>query len=823
MLILVKHICRNILEKKFQSIAIIFIVALSTLVTIITLSMQTVVNDTYDKVYNASVGEANITIEYSDFIELSNLNLAGVNIEKQQYMYDSYGKFYKGESVIRANIRGIDLAQYRNMDSIALIQSPEDFTLELGQCIISTKTAEKYGFAVGDTVELSVRSKPYYFRVAALGENNRTFYEEQGNIQVLVTLEDANMINQTNNVVTKVRLKTQTELSEAIEILKKDNQGYTIYGGEEYDNLHFQLQSVSSAMLIIMSIVILIGGYIIYSLVKIIMVSRLPVVSTFRSIGIDKDKIVLILLAEFLAYGIIGILIGVLLGIVGLPMIADLFNQYKEYGVETVVVYQAKYILLASIIGLLLPPVMAMSNIMRISSKNLKDMILQTHEQKKIRSNRSAIKTLVCFLLCFLLYILNNNDNFMIGLITNLLLIVGSAFFVQMLLPIISRLMEYIIPISGSGKLGIKSIRQNIYIRNTSSMIVVIFMIFMLVMTIVDGISNTAQMDLESYGFDIIAKLNNEKNVSAEQVSNFNGVSGAFESYEIMAYGKYANGYCRVYGIDNFDKLNQYMEALQYSGTNLDGKLASQYNGIVIDKYWAKVQKISIGDQITLFHDKERKSKPIQFTVVDTWDSSKGTTDRVFVGISLDTYKRVFSDVPERILIKTNNDSEQIATTIANNYIDTDISVSTTGKFLEEQVNMVNTIINILVSSIMMSALVIVIGITSNLIVSFINRKKEYAALYSICMDMRQLRNMTIWEMMASYITIIITLLILSIPVVKCTPKLTNGLGLIINYNLNPGILLGIFGITFIITMLTTIGPIRELNKLNIVKELKYE
>ncbi|TCL57590.1 ABC-type lipoprotein release transport system permease subunit [Kineothrix alysoides] len=821
MLILSKYIVRNIFENKVRSAIVLVIVVLASCVSIITLNLQQVVEGTYESVYRASIGDANITMEgQSDFNE-NQVNYGGVTVEKIERILTLYGKFIANGKSLKADIRGVDIQEYINMGSVNLLNNVKE--LQRGECVISAKTSKEYRLNTGDTVTVYVHSQPHEFTVAAIGESNKTFYEEKGNIQLLISLDDANGILGTENMISKLRLKAAGDTTDAVEKLRLENKDLSIAAGEEYDNLHFQMQTVSSSMLIVLCIIILVGGYIISSIAEVIVTDRIPIIGTFRSIGTDQVKIEKVLLMEFMAYGFIGTAIGIIAGMAGLPYVADLFNQYKEYGVRTAVSFNTWYFVIASGIGIFLPPAVALVSVKRVSKKNLKDVVLRVDDSKEIRKSNYLTKTIVAFEISLLLYFFNQKDNFIIGLLGISALIAGGVFLVQFILVKILGLFNKAHLLNGSAELGINNLKNNRFIRNNSSMIVVISMIFMIIATIINGIANTAQMDLDSYGFDMIAILNGDENVSEEDIASYQGVSGAYESYEVMAYGDYANGYCRVYGIDKFSELNQYMKALRYNGTDLDAKLSKIKNGIVIDQYWARVQNIKVGDKIKLYYDDKKTTKAADFVVADIWDCSKGTTDRVFVGISLDNYKRIFDEVPERILAITQSNPEMISDQIAEDYVDTDISVMTAEEFLSQQVATVNTILGILIASVILCGCVIIIGISSNLIVSFIQRKKEFATLYSVCMDMHQLKSMLIWETVASYVGIIITIVLLSVPIVMSIPKFTNGLGLIIDFNLNPSIMIGIMAAIFIILSLTVIGPIKKIGEMNIVKELKYE
>jgi len=362
--ILVKHIWRNIRENKFRSKVIILVVLLSTAVSFVVFNLQDIIIYNYDKVYNASVGQANVTIQQNDAMpySLEILNLDGITIEKQSDIYQFAGRYETGQSVIKVNLIGVNINEYQNMDAVSLLNVQDGFSLNTSECVISLKAAEQYGLSMGNHISVNVQEQEHIFQIAAIAEPNRTFYEEKGNFQILIPLEDANTINGTVQMATKTRLKvSDLGLTAVVEQLQTQNVSFTVFEGEEFEQLHYNLSTIASVLLIIVIIVILIGAYILYSLVKLIMVDRLPIIGTFRSVGASRGKVINILLLEFLSYGLIGTVLGLLVAVTLLPFIADLFNQYKEFGVVTEVTYNFGYGIVAACIGLLLPVLSALS------------------------------------------------------------------------------------------------------------------------------------------------------------------------------------------------------------------------------------------------------------------------------------------------------------------------------------------------------------------------------------------------------------------------------------------------------------------------------
>src|SRR5690625_1723171 len=104
----------------------------------------------------------------------------------------------------------------------------------------------------------------------------------------------------------------------------------------------------------------------------------MPTVGTIRSLGATKGMINRLLSMEFLLYGIIGAVIGLILALLGLPIVADLFNEYKEYGLETVIHYQPTYIIIAFVVGALFHLFFGIIQIHRAHIKTLKEIMLNT-------------------------------------------------------------------------------------------------------------------------------------------------------------------------------------------------------------------------------------------------------------------------------------------------------------------------------------------------------------------------------------------------------------------------------------------------------------
>src|SRR5699024_5329378 len=128
---------------------------------------------------------------------------------------------------------------------------------------------------------------------------------------------------------------------------------------------------------------------------------------------------------EFLLYGLIGATLGIMAAFFLLPFIADIFNQYKAYGVKTDVSYNICYMIITYLFGLLFPVIISLFHIIKVGSKPLKGMILNTVHTKKEQSKLSIIMGITFVCIAFILFFINKQDDQLPAVISFFLLLLG--------------------------------------------------------------------------------------------------------------------------------------------------------------------------------------------------------------------------------------------------------------------------------------------------------------------------------------------------------------------------------------------------------------
>src|SRR5690625_6712728 len=100
-----KHILINIYEKKLRTAIIILTILVSTLVLFIGLSLNQIINDTYNTMVNGAYGNANIIMTKADdddnpFYDRAEIDTESIRIEQSIDMINATGKsFIDNESV----------------------------------------------------------------------------------------------------------------------------------------------------------------------------------------------------------------------------------------------------------------------------------------------------------------------------------------------------------------------------------------------------------------------------------------------------------------------------------------------------------------------------------------------------------------------------------------------------------------------------------------------------------------------------------------------------------------------------------------------------
>src|SRR5699024_9828575 len=135
----------------------------------------------------------------------------------------------------------------------------------------------------------------------------------------------------------------------------------------------------------------------------------------------------------------------------------------------------------------------------------------------------------------------------------------------------------------------------------------------------------------------------------------------------------------------------------------------------------------------------------------------------------------------------------------------------------------IDTLLNGIVVVVLSGLIIGLLGITNNFIVSFIQRKKEYAVLYSVSMSRTQLVKMLIYEMIATFSALLVIGFIGGYTMYIIMVKLLVCVGFVIPITFHYGLFGPLAVAAFGLLGLSTISTNRRVRKLNILGQLRYE
>lgn len=616
-----------------------------------------------------------------------------------------------------------------------------------------------------------------------------------------------------------LNLTDKSNIKNSIKTLEKDNDDFVVQALVDQETMDFNINMISQVLLIILILALLVNYYVISSNAKVILLSRTPVVGTFRSLGASKIKVNLILILENLLYGLFGGILGVICGLYFrdriLRVIAQGVSNISLGEISAPINYA--YIIYSLMFALIIQLISVIHVIYQIGNYPIKNLIF---EELSSIQKVSIAPTILGFILQGLSYVLYRTNNTYDTLMAILALVSAMAGGI-LVLPFITKYLSLLMAkinklIFGEAPyLGTKNISTSKIINSNVKLVVIsLSMVLMIFMTSssLEGLfikaEDVFELDLQLYGME----------KKEEDYSKLKKVQGVKELQFLYNYmdNLLVNGKEMNLVLCGFDE-----ERLGVK--DKEGKIKDLKNGeVMMDEFYAIKNGFNIGDQLEIKSD-ELKTKKIKVEIVGTVDSSIFTTSRNTIVFSENQFKKDVTDVPSGIYVGTNKDLLKMKKTLYKELSGENITVETFNEFIKEQEQRVSGLLSTVWIFLVLSILLSAIGLVNNQVIGFIQRKREYAVLYSVSMSKAQLNTMIFFEIMCSFLIGCISGLALSIWMSKLLGVLLSSIGIYLEFNFQWVNILTVVGGIFVILILTAIIPILKILKMNVIQEIKYE
>lgn len=840
--IILKFMLRNIKEKKLRTFLVVFSIMASTALFFASSGMNTSIKQTYVDIVRQFYGNADIEINTNSKSPTPYLNMEKTDTVRSKTDYvtgelDANGVYTHGSKDRNIMLRGFNYDDIKFMDLFDFNNKGSVTPFSGNKIIISKKAADEYGLSVGDKIPVKVGKDAVKqnFSIVGIAEDKGMFaMESEQNMMAVIPMEQAENINNIKGEVSGIYIKASKadDIDEIVNELTPIYKNYTVAKVINEKAIDEELGSITTAFRLMLIVVLMMSAFIIYTVFKVIVAERLPVIGTFRSIGATKTSTSMVLVGESIIYGIIGGIIGDLAGIGILKVLMNLMATNMGGGVTVTasVNYTSGQLIGAFIFSIVISFLSAIMPIIKSSRLSVKDVVLNTIDNAEKEKSWKLVLGLVFVVCAFIIpkavksSSLNSSTGLMILVICMVLSVIG----IVMIIPYVTELFAmvlsklYNIIFGNEGSLAAKNLRKNKSLINNISLLAIgISTLFMI--NVVSASSGTVLAKAyDFFNYDVFVQNedgNSLDRATIDSVKNTVGVSEVEESYssrniEVTQSKEAITAiyFMDTYEIDNFAKVKMLEDRNEVFKNYNDGRT------IMLTKSNLKRYNKQIGDYITIKTTRGNRD----YRIVGSFDTMMQDGNMALV-------PRRFAEGDFKLYqcsslnIKTNKSADYVKSVLSKKFKTRQINIDTMAN-QEARNKKQNDQMLFLVKAFPVIALIIgAFGVINNFVISFIERKRSLAVYASVGMSRHQTRKMLFVES-------------ISIGLIGSLAGIAGGMLMIYimpfmfdlaNFPMELEYTGSVFATSIIlgilITVIAAIVPSLKSSKLNIIEAIKYE
>lgn len=822
--IILKTTLKNTFGKPLRSILVIFSIFVCTFAALFCFDLAQTEKGLVGYMFSSMSGEADI-MAYSYTAELSALpegfpesqtlvvrsfgNPVYVDVPDTYYLVTSDTfTIYGVDAHLAASMGYIKDVIPGDMEIVLTDRYMNDFGIEVGDTISVYDKA-------GDPVELTVVGmarddvKNLLFRGYSGAVNNAT----ADILSCGKTVGGAFMIN----------VLDDTQIDAAEEMLKEKFKSENVQRFALTDDMEDMMNELFGLLFILFAVAFLLVIFITFSICERIVSDRMSYIGTLRSLGMSPRGTAGILLLENVMYALLGSVPGVLLYLaIRGPMMSVLFDVSTATGmvIELEIPSISKALVIGTILGAIaIECLIPLKAVLKALKMSIRDIIFDNRDTE-YKFNRSGIITGCIMTIVALIAALIPG-----GLFSAAICLIAAVMAVAFLFPVILKAVTNgVFSLSerfGKEKMSLAS-RESISRKSTvGSGVLCATSVTMCVLVYIIATSMNGMLVSDLYDCDVVvtvAETGMPKHFSF--VEHLDGVIETEYIYQKLDY---------IYLEDvEYEKTAQFF-GIPEGGYDMFHALYDlpdviEDGTIYIEKNWAKNNGYSIGDPLTItFHPSGVFPVREVYTVAGFFKVENYEAMKNNFAISESDFISIYHDEPGYLMVRS-DDPEKTRDEIkryAINYCAESKTVQDIVDDFNEDNAQSERVLGVIIA---VAVIMTCIGMISNQIIGFEGRKKECAVMISTSMSRKTLsgilfREMLITSFAASTFGVAVSTLL--IVVLKRAFDMAENIYLIID--INPGVILKLWVLMTIVFTLTVLFPIRNLKKMKLSEQLKYE
>ncbi len=833
MTIIIKYTLKSIFEHKFRTFLILLSIVLSVALSISSFALRDVTRNAIVEVVKKYMGTANVLVmgdskHNTTLVRPRDLGEVGklFNYQIGSMQTTAEYKTSDDDTTAKFTLRGYREKDLKNLGVVSLIDKI-DAPFQGKQIYIADSVAEKYGWQMGQYIELYFNGVKHKLQIAGIGTNAKALEYSEESLNAIVPAGFLQKIYNTQDRFFYLLLKTKegVDVETAMEQLQTVYSRYRVDEPVPWSQIEGMLNNIIVPFIFMLLLVLATAVFIIFTAFKVITTEKLPVLGTFRSIGATKKTVDFILLAESFTYGLIGGLIGILLGNLILGVIANFVaKQMGMMSVENLANVNISYYIGAVLFGILLSIFSSIVPILKVSKLSVRDIVLGFTQSFK---DRSVQKTIIGVIMLALALAIPNievlSSNILFNLVATILLCAG----IIVLVPAITAL--FIKPLAliagllfgNIGRLSVKNINGNKSVIDNIALLTIgiagILLINVLSATVVDTMSNAlgdAQFDIRVRMFGIDQSVINK----AKSTSGVDSLIANYAVFNTKVVDK-NNSIIRTVSADSMEFFD-YMDFDITSNRQVIADNIGVTRSIVISTTLQRQLGVEVGDTIAL---ELREDKSFDYMVVGFFNSVMANGSIAVANefyLAKDTELTSYSEM----MIKSRTPTET-AELLNEKFAKSrgEVSVMTKSEIarLSKESNAV--IINIFKGFSVVAMLIGTFGILNNFIVSLLARQRSLAVMKSVGMSKKQTFAMLVLEAGMSGVIGGASGIVGALLLIFEVNQFFKLLNVPFTMAYQPTILISGLLAGILISILSSVLPARNVARMNIVSAIKYE
>ena len=820
--ILLKTTLKNIVGKPFRSALVIFSIFICSIAALMSFDLMQVEQDSVLDMLSQVMGKADIVLagQGADdsllpegFPEHDTLIVRSFN----DSVYENVPGEYFVATSSRVDISGLDLE-----DAVRMGMISEGLDLGDGEAIVTKSFANLYGCEEGDTVTLhDIRGNTVDIVVRHIVPTQPMHMLLRGNA-VIVNDNTADVLSCDQNIRKMFYFSINDparvmEASDMLEVTFPNANVLSFSGSMGNDN---QMQETLGMMMLMFAVAFLLVVFITASICERIVSERMSFVGTLRSLGLSARATGMILLLENVVYALLGSIPAVILYmIIRLPLYNSMFSFTTSEG--ALIEFKAPPLSILLVIGVVIGAIVVECIIplkaqLRALRTSIRDIIFDNRDTDYKFSKFGLVLGSILTVTSIVTFFLRNN---IFGAAACLVTgVFGLSFLFPRILRIITNFIKKTASKADHEKWALAAVEAGTRKSAVGSGVLCVTSSAMCMIVFTVAASLIGAYSATVYDCDVVAQTSKSTDYYS-YVEHLDGVTDTEFIYSTEQESVYINDIR-----ENFDFYAFPEDGYRMFNAFSDLPASLEDGTIMLLNSWALRYGINVGDTVTIVYNYYGVF-PIEkeYVVAGLFKNIKSNSTTNSIIMSLNDFRTVFHDKPGLILLRS-ADPSATAEVMDTYGVGTYGSVKTVDQIIAEEQNTNSTTLRVFTIIIAIAVSMTCIGVISNQLIGFEGRKKECAVMLSTAMSRNTLIGVLFREMIITSVasTLVGTCIgSIMIYVIKSALDSSDTLYIPIHYNF--GLIALMWIAMTLLFVLTVLFPVKNLKKMKISEQIKYE